>query len=263
MCCPRYRPLAGCVMADDPRVIAALEGYLEDLRAGRHWSQDEFLARHADIADALRPCLKAVGFIQSAAAQLGDPPAIKTADQAESLPRRAQLGDYRILREVGRGGMGVVYEAEQVSLGRRVALKVLPFAAAIDPKQRQRFQIEAQAAAQLHHPHIVPIFNVGCDQGINYYVMQFVEGCSLAAVLHELRHGNEAPIPMGWPSALGAMETTKTVPPSASGTSDPGPALRCRAGTKRRRPGRGTHPLAPAPSRLRAWDFRMLTATGA
>ena len=87
--------------------------------------------------------------------------------------------------------MGVVYEAEQVSLGRHVALKVLPFAAAIDPKQRQRFQIEAQAAAQLHHPHIVPIFSVGCDHGIHYYAMQFVEGRSLGAMLHELRHGKD------------------------------------------------------------------------
>src|SRR4029077_16420039 len=105
----------------------------------------------------------------------------------------ARLGDYRILREVGRGGMGVVYEAEQVSLGRHVALKVLPFAAAIDPKQRQRFQIEAQAAAQLHHPHIVPIFGVGCDHGIHYYAMQFVDGRSLAAIIHELRSCHEAP----------------------------------------------------------------------
>ena len=72
--------------------------------------------------------------------------------------------------------MGVVYEAEQVSLGRRVALKVLPFAAAIDPRQLQRFQIEAQAAAHLHHPHIVPVFAVGCDRGVHYYAMQFIEG---------------------------------------------------------------------------------------
>ena len=214
----------GCLTGDDPRLIAALEGYLEELCAGRPRSQDEFLARHADIADALGPCLKAVEFIQSAAAQLSDPQMITTADQTDSLPRRAQLGDYRILREVGRGGMGVVYEAEQVSLGRRVALKVLPFAAAIDPKQRQRFQIEAQAAAQLHHPHIVPIFNVGCDQGLNYYVMQFVEGCSLAAVIHELRHGDEAPIRMDWPSAQAAMKTTEAAPPSAAGTFDAGPA---------------------------------------
>ncbi len=103
-----------------------------------------------------------------------------------------QLGEYRILRELGRGGMGVVYEAEQVPLGRRVALKVLPFAAAIDPKQRQRFQIEAQAAAQLHHPHIVPVFGVGCAHGIHYYAMQFVDGRSLAAIIAELRASRES-----------------------------------------------------------------------
>ena len=145
------------------------------------------------------------------------------------VPRRAQLGDYRILREVGRGGMGVVYEAEQVSLGRRVALKVLPFAAAIDPKQRQRFQIEAQAAAQLHHPHIVPIFSVGCDHGIHYYVMQFVDGRSLAAVLHELRHGDEHQSPVGGRSAMAAMERTKTAPPSAAGMLDARPGANGRA----------------------------------
>jgi len=210
-------------LGDDPRVIAALEGYLKDLGAGRAWSQDEFLARHAEIADALGQCLMAVEFIQAAAAQLGGPQVDSIADPTDSLPRRAQLGDYRILREIGRGGMGVVYEAEQVSLGRRVALKVLPFAAAIDPKQRQRFQIEAQAAAQLHHPHIVPIFNVGCDQGIHYYVMQFVEGCSLAAVLQELRHGNEAPIWIGRPSGSAALEPTEEAPPSAAATLDAGP----------------------------------------
>ena len=67
------------------------------------------------------------------------------------------LGDFRLLREIGRGGMGIVYEAEQISLGRRVALKILPFAAAMDPRQIQRFQVEAQAAACLHHPNIVPV----------------------------------------------------------------------------------------------------------
>src|SRR5207253_3865833 len=130
-------------------------------------------------------------FIQTAAIQLGGSHDEPAASPTELVPPRAQLGDYRVLREVGRGGMGVVYEARQVSLGRRVALKVLPFAAAIDPKQRQRFQIEAQAAAQLHHPHIVPIFAVGCDHGIHYYAMQFVEGRSLAAIIRELRSARE------------------------------------------------------------------------
>ena len=75
------------------------------------------------------------------------------------------LGDFRLIREVGRGGMGIVYEAEQVSLGRQVALKVLPFAATMDPRQLQRFQNEARAAASLEHPHIVPVYGVGCERG--------------------------------------------------------------------------------------------------
>jgi eukaryotic-like serine/threonine-protein kinase len=175
---------------DDPRVIAALETYLEALRSGHPWSRAEFLALHTEIAQELGECLSGLEFIQNAAPQMADAQ-LASAQLADAIPPAAQLGEYRILREVGRGGMGVVYEAEQVSLGRRVALKVLPFAAAIDPKQRQRFQIEAQAAAQLHHPHIVPIFGVGCDQGIHYYAMQFVEGRSLAAILHELRSGVE------------------------------------------------------------------------
>jgi serine/threonine protein kinase len=216
----------GSFTRDDPRVISALEGYLEDLRAGRPRSRDEFLAQHAEIAEALSECLSGLEFIHAAAAQLGGPEEHWSADSSGALPPRAQLGDYRILREIGRGGMGVVYEAEQVSLGRRVALKVLPFAAAIDPKQRQRFQIEAQAAAQLHHPHIVPIFNVGCVQGIHYYVMQFVEGRSLAAVLHELRHGSVAAVGEARSPVLAAFEQTEQAPPSTAAGAGAGPVQR-------------------------------------
>jgi serine/threonine protein kinase/tetratricopeptide (TPR) repeat protein len=97
-----------------------------------------------------------------------------------------ELGDFRLLREIGRGGMGIVYEAEQISLRRRVALKVLPLAAALDGKQLQRFRIEAQAAACLHHTHIVPVHAVGCERGVHYYAMQFIEGRSLAQLIKEL-----------------------------------------------------------------------------
>src|SRR5262249_19139835 len=107
------------------------------------------------------------------------------------------LGDFRILREVGRGGMGVVYEAKQISLGRRVALKVLPFAAAMAPEQLQRFKNEAQTAAQLQHQHVVPVYGVGCERGVHYYAMQFIDGQTLAAVIHELRRLTKGPAAAG------------------------------------------------------------------
>src|SRR5206468_5523815 len=109
--------------------------------------------------------------------------------------RTGLLGDFRIIREAGRGGMGVVYEAEQVSLGRRVALKVLPFAAALDPRQLARFRVEAQAAAQLHHTNIVPVFSVGVERGVHYYAMQFIEGRTLAEVVADQRHPRDSTQP--------------------------------------------------------------------
>ena len=97
--------------------------------------------------------------------------------------RRGTLGDFEIIREIGRGGMGVVYEAEQISLSRRVALKVLPFAAVLDATQLQRFKNEAQIAAHLTHQHIVPVYAVGCERSVHFYAMQYIEGRTLADVL--------------------------------------------------------------------------------
>jgi len=113
--------------------------------------------------------------------------AVKPAN--ESTPQ--QLGDYLILREIGRGGMGVIYEAEQMSLPRRVALKVLPFAAVLDPRQLERFKNEARAAATLHHPGIVSVYSVGTERGVHFFAMEFIEGQSLADVINELQsNGN-------------------------------------------------------------------------
>src|SRR4029077_7371921 len=98
-----------------------------------------------------------------------------------------QLGEYRILREVARGGMGIVYEAVQQSLGRHVALKVLPFQSLADSNHLERFRREAQAAAKLHHTNIVPVFGVGEDEGVHYFAMQFITGQPLSSVLHELK----------------------------------------------------------------------------
>jgi serine/threonine protein kinase/Flp pilus assembly protein TadD len=195
----------GGFVQDNPRVIAALEAYLEAARGGHPCSREEFLERHADIAAQLEQCLSGLDFVQLAGGQLGESAADSAESSGAAVAARATLGDYRIVREIGRGGMGVVYEAEQVSLGRRVALKVLPFAAAIDPKQRQRFQIEAQAAALLHHPHIVPIFGVGCENGVHFYAMQFVDGRSLAVILDEMRSRND--------DSTGRTDATETLVP--------------------------------------------------
>src|SRR5258708_36465419 len=99
----------------------------------------------------------------------------------------ARLGDFRILREVGRGGMGLVYEAEQESLGRHVALKVLPFQAKPDASRLLRFRREARSAARLHHTNIVPVYEVGVHEGVHYYAMQLIQGQGLDEVLVELR----------------------------------------------------------------------------
>jgi serine/threonine protein kinase/Tfp pilus assembly protein PilF len=178
------------VSQDDPRVIQALDDYLAALEAGHKPDRRVFLARHAEVAEALAKCLDGLEFVQHAAPQLdqqvsdqGTALSAITGELATTMP----LGDFRIIREIGRGGMGVVYEAEQLSLGRRVALKVLPFAAALDSRQLQRFKNEAQAAAHLHHTNIVPVFGVGCERGVHFYAMQYIEGQTLAQVIADLK----------------------------------------------------------------------------
>jgi tetratricopeptide (TPR) repeat protein len=103
------------------------------------------------------------------------------------------LGDFKLVRQIGQGGMGVVYEAVQLSLGRHVALKVLPFAAALDSRRLQRFKNEAQAAALLHHANIVPVHAVGCEQGVYFYAMQLIDGATLADVIRGLHDPDGSP----------------------------------------------------------------------
>src|SRR5262249_42024341 len=127
------------------------------------------------------------------------------------------LGDFRIVREVGRGGMGVVYEAEQLSLGRRGGLEGLPFAAPPDAPPLRRFKNEAHAAAQLHHQHIVPIHGVGCERGVHYYAMQFIEGRTLAAVIAELRRQAGLPADEAEPGSV--VPAADTAPAGALTTA--------------------------------------------
>jgi eukaryotic-like serine/threonine-protein kinase len=171
----------------DGRLVAALEEYVELLRDGWRPDRAEFLARHHSIGDILRDRIDDLEFVQGAMDPLSATGPLGAANMEPVAPGR--LGEYRIIREIGRGGMGVVYEAEQLPLGRHVALKVLPSTASLDPRQCERFQVEAHAAGLLHHEHIVPVFGIGCDQGIHYYAMQFIVGRSLTEVIQSLRPG--------------------------------------------------------------------------
>src|SRR5262245_23729935 len=164
------------------------EEFLERQRQGEKPTLREYLDRHPDLADEIRDLFPALLMMED----LGDSSGATTGSLAAEdgiAPgaRPERLGDYRILREIGRGGMGVVYEAEQESLGRRVALKVLSAGSLLDPKQVRRFEREAKAAARLHHTNIVPVFGVGCQEGHHYFVMQFIAGLGLDAVLEDLR----------------------------------------------------------------------------
>ncbi len=169
-------------LANDPILNRLVEELTVKLQAGDPVVLSEYAARYPEQADRLArlwPALRMMANLShSAVADLRRDEPVSGID-----PALAELGDYRLVRELGRGGMGIVYEAEQVSLGRRVALKVLPFAAALDPSQLRRFQTEAHAAAQLHHTNIVPVFSVGCERGVHYYAMQFIDGRTLAQII--------------------------------------------------------------------------------
>jgi WD40 repeat protein/serine/threonine protein kinase len=171
--------------AKSAAALALAEEFLTRWRRGERPSVQEYLGRFPELADELRELLPAMAELeqvkedQQAADETGPGP-------TPTAPPLRQLGDFRILREVGRGGMGVVYEAEQVSLGRHVALKVLP-AQRVDPQQKGRFEREARVAARLHHTNIVSVFGVGEHDGMPYYVMQFIQGLGLDGVLDELR----------------------------------------------------------------------------
>jgi hypothetical protein len=165
-------------------VLELAEEFLQRYRQGERPSLQEYTERHPDLADEIREVFPAMALMEHIA--LADE-SLASPSVAAQTPALTQLGDFRILREIGRGGMGIVYEAEQVSLGRHVALKVLPNKALLDERHQRRFEREARAAARLHHTNVVPVFGVGEHEGVPYYVMQFIHGRGLHEVLMELR----------------------------------------------------------------------------
>jgi serine/threonine protein kinase len=170
-------------MRADPALAEAVEELTARLKAGEAVDLDVWLVERPEYADELRrlfPMLRLLAQLSSSGG--ASAPAIPPEELASGV-----LGDFRIMREVGKGGMGIVYEAEQISLRRRVALKVLPFAATMDARRLQRFHNEAQAAACLHHTNIVPVHFVGCERGVHFYAMQFIDGQPLSEIIYQLR----------------------------------------------------------------------------
>src|SRR5579871_3522931 len=151
-------------------------------RRGERPSLADYVEKYPELADDIRdlfPALVGMERVKEDCQEMEPPVGV--------LPPLQQLGDYRILREIGHGGMGVVYEAEQISLGRHVALKILPPNLRRESKQRRRFEREVRAAARLHHTNIVPVFGVGEYDGLPYYAMQFIQGLGLDEVIDELK----------------------------------------------------------------------------
>jgi serine/threonine protein kinase len=172
----------------DAELDQLVEEFVVRYRRGEHELLADLARRRPELASRIRDLLPAVAFIEEArtagAATSDQEAAAAQQVVPPSMPER--IGEYRLLREIGRGGMGVVYEAEQVSLGRHVALKVLPFHQLLDGKRLERFHREARAAALLQHPNIVPVHGVGEEGGLQYYVMQFVAGQGLDQVIREV-----------------------------------------------------------------------------
>ncbi len=164
------------------------EEFAERFRQGERPSLQEYVDRLPEMAEEIREMFPAMVEVEQAD---GDARGDMVPPPSPLAPHLSQIGDYRILREVGRGGMGVVYEAEQISLGRRVALKLLLGQVLGDRKAKERFRREAKSAARLHHTNIVPVFEVGQERDVCFYAMQLIQGQGLDQVVDELRRVRE------------------------------------------------------------------------
>jgi eukaryotic-like serine/threonine-protein kinase len=227
-------PLPGTAHATQDELLDRLvEQFVARCHAGEKPAISEYVQRYPALAARLQELLPAVALIEQLKVRNSGP----ARTSSETKPDD-QFGDYRIVREIGRGGMGVVYEARQESLDRRVALKILPRHSLRDPKRLARFRIEAQAAAKLHHTNIVPVFGLFEHDELYYYAMQFIDGQGL----HELvasakqstspdrakqRNGStrkQTPVANTLPSpvpAVGARAASKTAAPAFSVSDRP------------------------------------------
>jgi len=157
------------------------ETFFERRRTGEPLTVEQFVGEHSAWAEQLTALLPMLMQLEEVAQDTAPPPA------PAGVAAGRHLGQYRLVREIGRGGMGIVFEAEDEQLERRVAIKLLPPQAGLDGQMLERFEREASAAARLSHPGIVPVYGVGEADGLHYFAMEFVDGETLDAVLDRVR----------------------------------------------------------------------------
>ncbi|MEQ1826931.1 MAG: serine/threonine-protein kinase [Pirellula sp.] len=170
------------------KIAEIADEFSDRIANGESVDIEEFAHRVPGAEDVVRDILRSLRFMQEA--RDTDHHAPKESVHVPVLS--GDVGDYEILSEIGRGGMGVVYRARQKSLGRIVALKVLPFASSLDPIKLKRFQVETQSASMIQHPNVVAIYGTGCHQGVHYFAMQYIDGQPLDEYLHAIRHKDKS-----------------------------------------------------------------------
>jgi|GEM_PF-1792263 WD40 repeat protein/serine/threonine protein kinase len=178
----------------DPIVCRLVEELTERINRGEQIDFREVVRANPKHAEQLEQVLPTLRLFCEVGASVAKMAFAAQPTETPIEPLSQPLGDFRLVRQIGRGGMGVVYEAEQISLDRRVAVKVLPFAGVLDERQLQRFKNEARAAASLTHPNIVPVYAVGSERGVHYYAMQFIDGPTLADVIRSSARSTGVPV---------------------------------------------------------------------
>ena len=158
--------------SDDPQLsdfelLEITEEISRRIRAGENVQIEDFAPENSERLNQLRQILPTLQALAELGHSQDQTNSIASANITSEITQHS-IGDYRVIRKIGQGGMGVVYESEQLSLKRRVALKVLPFAAVLDERQIQRFKNESLAAAQLDHPNVVDVYGVGCERGVHF-----------------------------------------------------------------------------------------------
>ncbi|MEZ6044218.1 MAG: protein kinase [Planctomycetaceae bacterium] len=174
--------------SDDVQLAEINEEITSKLQTGEPVHFEEYVGRYPHLLPRLKKLFPTIEALRRISKNSSD-----TQEQSGQSPVILKdgfiLGDFKIIRLVAHGGMGIVYQAKQISCNRIVALKILPHATALNSLQLQRFQNEALAVARLKHKNIVPVYAVGVEQGIHYYAMQFIDGKTLAEMIHDMREG--------------------------------------------------------------------------